>query len=88
VIKLEISLTEETAALLRSVAEGRCETQDELVEFLLAEHLPEIDLSAPHMQLENRPDWQKAIEQGRADIAAGRVIPHEEIEQWLKEHPE
>jgi len=39
-------------------------------------------------KLENRPDWQSAIQEGRKDIRAGRVFAHEEVMEWHKRHSE
>ena len=39
-------------------------------------------IERPEEKIENRPDWQAALERGRADIAAGRTVSHEEVEDW------
>ena len=36
--------------------------------------------------LENRPDWQQALERAEADIKAGRVHSHEEVLKWHRDH--
>jgi predicted transcriptional regulator len=39
-------------------------------------------------KLENRPDWQRAIQEGREDIRAGRVFAHEKVMEWHERHSE
>ena len=36
--------------------------------------------------LENRPDWQAALDRADADIRAGRVHSHEEVLRWHHDH--
>lgn len=37
-------------------------------------------------RLEERPDWVEALERGSADIAAGRVVEHEDVIAWHRAH--
>ncbi len=38
--------------------------------------------------IQERPDWQAALERSREDLAAGRIVRHEEVEQWHRLHAE
>lgn len=38
--------------------------------------------------IQERPDWQAALEHSRQDLAAGRIVEHEKVEEWHRLHPE
>jgi prevent-host-death family protein len=48
-----------------------------------ADHYAEIRSELATLQEERSPDGRKRLARGKADIAAGRLTPHEEIVQRL-----
>jgi len=52
-----------------------------------ADQYAEIRSELATLQEERSPDGRKRLERGKADIAAGRLTPHEEIVQRLSTRP-
>ncbi len=82
-MKIELDLPQEIVEDLRDRSSRRGVSINEYaIEVLLRDAFTETE------SLGSRPDWQAAIERSRADLAAGRAIPHEEVERWHKSQPE
>jgi len=85
-MKIELDLPEDVFKNLYEKSGERGMSLDayaaELVYQLLAQ-----DELGEHGNIESRPDWQAALERSRADLAAGRVVRHEEVEPWHQSHP-
>jgi predicted transcriptional regulator len=85
-MKIELELPDELVKDLYSKSSERgvslAAYATELVYQLLAH-----DKLGEEGKIENRPDWQAALERSRADFAAGRVVPHDEVEKWHLSRP-
>ncbi len=42
----------------------------------------------PDAVIDNRSDWQEALERSRRDLEAGRIVPHEKVKEWHDQHRE
>jgi predicted transcriptional regulator len=80
-------MPDDVAAALFASTQARSISTDAYVSELVSQALSNERLGES-ARIENRPDWQKAIQEGREDIRAGRVVAHEEVMEWHKSHPE
>jgi hypothetical protein len=71
---------EEIRRLLPEDPEQATELATEMLRGLLG--------SPPEVKIENRLDWQEGLAESRADLAAGRLVPLEDLERLHSEHPE
>ena len=76
-MKIELDLPKDLVDDLRDRSEQRGLSVNDYATELLARESP-----VEEERIENRPDWQAALERSRADLAAGRTIPHEEVQRW------
>jgi predicted transcriptional regulator len=82
-VKIELDLPQQLVDDLSDRSRQRgLSVNDYAAELLAREALGE------EGRLENRPDWQAALERSRADLAAGRTVPHEEVQRWHQSQPE
>ncbi len=86
-MKFEIEMPDDIAAELFASTRSRNISPAVYVSELVCQALANEQLGDSG-KLENRPDWQSAIQEGREDIRAGRVFAHEEVMEWHKSHPE
>ena len=78
---MTVTLSEHLVPLLPSNADEASLVVNEIVEqFFLSQEEPD------DQKLENRPDWQAGIERGRQDRTKGRVVSHEEVMLWHRNH--
>jgi predicted transcriptional regulator len=85
-MKIELDLPEELVKDLYQKSGERGLSLDAYAAELIYQVLAQDELGE-HGHIENRSDWQAALDRSRADLAAGRVVPHEEVEQWHQSHP-
>jgi hypothetical protein len=80
-MKIEVDLPDELVKGLRDRSDARGVTLDAYTTELLYQLLKHEELGEQN-RIENRPDWEAALERSRADLAAGRKIAHEEVLGW------
>ena len=80
---LTLQISEQAVAYLRQ----QKMTPEDYAAEVLRNHL-EILALGEEGEIENRPDWQHAFEEGRTEIRAGLGIPNEQATEWLKSHRE
>ncbi len=82
-MKIELDLPEQLVEKLRACSNLRgVSVNDCAAELLVRDAFEDIE------SLDDRPDWQAAIERSRADLAAGRTVAHEEVQRWHKSQPQ
>jgi predicted transcriptional regulator len=71
--------------LVDELSEQETHTAERFLEFLRYSHDPlmRAGLAAPDDDEPETPEEAAAIEEARADMAAGRVLPHEEVRRRL-----
>ena len=84
-MKLELELPDELVDELYKQSKAKSITPDAYAAELVYQMLASKSLGAD-ASIENHPDWQAALERSKADLAAGRIVPHEEVEEWHKRH--
>jgi len=86
-MKIEVDLPDELIAGLRDRSKERGLSLDaytaELVHQILAH-----EALGDQAKIENRPEWEMALERSRADLAAGRIVLHDEVRRWHQSQPE
>ncbi len=80
-MKIELDLPEKMINDMREKSAARGLSVDAYASELMYQFLAEQDIGEEG-NIENRPDWQAALERSRADLAAGRIVNHEEVEAW------
>ena len=86
-MKVQLELPDELVEELYRQSDARSLTPDAYAAELVYQLLANRSLGA-EASIENRPDWQTALERSRADLAAGRVVQHDGVEEWHKRHLE
>lgn len=86
-MKIELDLPDEMLKGLREKSVARGLSLDEYATELMYQLLAGQELGEEG-RIENRPDWQAALERSRADLAAGRIIEHDEVKAWHRSHRE
>ena len=86
-MKIEIELPDTLVSELQIKSRSQHMTRDEYASELLYQSLALASLG-DDAAIENRPDWQQALERSRADLRAGRVVSHDEVENWHRSHPD
>jgi len=85
-MKVELELPDEVAEELQRQSTARRLSPEAYATEMIYQFLAAASLGE-NGSLENRPDWQAAIERSRSDLAAGRTRPHHEVEEWHRRHP-
>lgn len=70
--RISVDLPDALAASLRQMSETRGVALDEVVAEALA------------LMADLLPDMERRVEEGRADIEAGRFVEHERVAAWLR----
>jgi predicted transcriptional regulator len=84
-MKIQLDLPEALATELYARCRDKQLSVDEYASEILGQYLASEAL-AEDGRIESRPDWQQALARARADLRAGRVVPHDEIEKWHRTH--
>lgn len=85
-MKVELDLPDELVAELYSQSNARSLTPGQYAAELVYQVLANRSLGE-EASIENRPDWQAALERSRSELASGRTTPHQEVAEWHKRHP-
>jgi len=85
-MKIEVDLPDELVKGLRERSDARGLSMDAYAAELLYQLLAHEELGEQN-RIENRPDWEAALERSRADLAAGRKVAHEEVRSWHRSRP-
>jgi len=80
-MKIEVDLPDEVVEGLRARSRERGVSLNAYAAELLFQLFAHEELGEQN-RIENRPDWDEALERSRADLAAGRKIGHEEVLGW------
>jgi hypothetical protein len=86
-MKIEIELPETLVSELQIKSRSQHMTRDEYASELLYQSLALASVGND-VTIENRPDWQQALERSRADLRAGRVVSHNQVENLHRSHPD
>lgn len=86
-MKIELELPDELVSELEEKSRDQHITPGEYAAELLYQSLALESLGADG-EIKNRPDWQEALERSRADLRAGRIVSHEEVENWHRDRPD
>jgi len=86
-MKIELELPDDLVSELDSKSRDQQMTPGEYAAELLYQSLVRESLGSDGA-IESRRDWQEALERSRADLRAGRVVSHEEVENWHRSHPD
>jgi len=86
-MKIELEIPDALVEELQKRGHATHWSAEEYTAELVQQFLANLSLG-PEGSIENRPDWQAALERARADLSGGRIVAHEEVERWHRRQPE
>ncbi len=82
---LQLEIPDDVGARLLDDAQRCALSPSDYLAEMLRQRQTERDLGDQAL-LENRPDWQAALDRAESDIRAGRVHSHEDVLRWHRDH--